>query len=215
MVGEAEESEPLVLPEVPEELPEPEVEEPDELPEPEEPEELRESEEPDELLGRLEEVLDEVLEEEPDEELEDLSLLKQAVMLSIIAIASRTVVVRVSFIRFTPINKLVMPGMAWSFTHKKWKAAFALYRPARQSRKTAAKTPVSTARQSLSACAGDRADTRANDPLQMILFYHFFAGKQRRQKLPFVPLLVCAVRIPDMWRKIKLLAHWHFGIRTF
>lgn len=200
MVGEAEESEPLVLPEAPEELPEPEVEEPDELPEPEEPEELRESEEPDELLGRLEEVLDEVLEEEPDEELEDLSLLKQAVMLSIIAIASRTVVVRVSFIRFTPINKLVMPGMAWSFTHKKWKAAFALYRPARQS---------------LSACAGDRADTRANDPLQMILFYHFFAGKQRRQKLPFVPLLVCAVRIPDMWRKIKLLAHWHFGIRTF
>lgn len=102
MVGEAEESELPVLPEVPEELPE--VEEPEELVEPEEPEELRESEEPAELLGRLEEALEEGLEEEPDEELEDLSLLKQAVMLSIIAIATRTVVVRVSFIRFTPIK---------------------------------------------------------------------------------------------------------------
>jgi hypothetical protein len=81
MVGETEESE---LSEVSEELPELDGEE------------LWELEMLEELLGRLEEV--------PDEELEDLSLLKQAVMLIIIAMASRTAVVRVSFIRLTPIK---------------------------------------------------------------------------------------------------------------
>ena len=109
MVGETEGSE---LSEVSEELSELDGEELWEL---EILEELLE-----ELLGRLEEV--------PDEELEDLSLLKQAVMLIIIAMASRTAVVRVSFIRLTPIkNNYTGQGLRRAHTEKRKKYFFILY----------------------------------------------------------------------------------------
>ena len=105
MVGETEESE---LSEVSEELSELDGEE------------LWELEMLEELLGRLEEV--------PDEELEDLSLLKQAVMLIIIAMASRTAVVRVSFIRLTPIkNNYTGQGLRRAHTEKRKEYFFILY----------------------------------------------------------------------------------------
>lgn len=105
MVGETEESE---LSEVSEELWELDGEE------------LWELEMLEELLGRLEEV--------PDEELEDLSLLKQAVMLIIIAMASRTAVVRVSFIRLTPIkNNYTGQSLRRAHTEKRKEYFFILY----------------------------------------------------------------------------------------